>query len=44
MTEHHAGFYENYIKRLLDIICSLAALLLLSPVMLVTALLDTCKV
>ena len=34
---HKQGFYEKYIKRLLDIICSGAALIVLSPVMLVTA-------
>lgn len=43
MAEHRAGFYEKYIKRLMDIACSLAALVLLSPVMLVTALLVRIK-
>ena len=37
--EHRMGFYERYIKRLLDIVLSGGALLALSPVLLVTALL-----
>ena len=37
--EHRMGFYERYIKRLLDIVLSGSALLALSPVLLVTALL-----
>lgn len=41
--EHKAGFYEKYIKRLLDILLSAVALLLLSPVMLVTAVLVRIK-
>ena len=39
MQGHKAGFYEKYIKRLLDILLSGVALVLLSPVMLVTAIL-----
>lgn len=35
--------YSKYIKRLLDIIISLAALIVLSPVLLVTAVLVRCK-
>lgn len=35
---HTPGIYEKYIKRLLDIVCSGLALLVLSPVMLATAL------
>lgn len=35
--KHKASFYEKYIKRLLDIILSAMALILLSPVLLVTA-------
>jgi len=35
---HKQGFYEKYIKRPLDIVCSAMALILLSPIMLVTAL------
>ena len=41
--EHCAGFYETYIKRLLDIILSGLALLILSPVILVVAILVRCK-
>lgn len=37
------GFYEKYIKRLLDIICSGMALIVLSPVILITALLVRVK-
>ena len=37
--EHRAGFYEKYIKRLLDFTLSLLALIVLSPVLLITALL-----
>ena len=36
---HHRGFYEIYIKRFLDVIFSAAALLLLSPVLLIVAIL-----
>ena len=34
---HKAGFYEKYIKRLLDIVLSGCALIVLSPLLLVTA-------
>ena len=37
--EHKASFYEMYIKRLLDVILSGGALIMLSPVLLVTAVL-----
>ena len=40
---HKAGFYEKYIKRLLDIILSGLALVVLSPVILVTAILVRIK-
>ena len=40
---HHAGFYEKYIKRLLDVVLSGLALILLSPVLLITAILVRCK-
>ena len=40
--EHH-GIYEIYIKRPLDVICALSALFLLSPVMLVVAVLVKIK-
>ena len=36
---HKQGFYERYIKRPQDFLCASAALVLLSPVMAVTALL-----
>ena len=41
--KHKAGFYEKYIKRLLDILLSGTALIVLSPVMLVTAILIRIK-
>lgn len=37
------GIYEKYIKRLLDFFCSLLALIVLSPVLLITALLVKIK-
>lgn len=40
---HKAGFYETYIKRLLDLILSGLALIVLSPLLLVTALLVRVK-
>lgn len=36
---HKKGFYEKYVKRPQDFICALCALIILSPVMLITALL-----
>lgn len=41
--QHRAGFYEKYIKRLLDIVLSSAALVILSPVLLITAVLVRIK-
>lgn len=41
--EHNPGFYERYGKRLLDFILSLLALVALSPVLLITALLVRVK-
>ena len=41
--QHMARFYEKYIKRLLDIVLSGAALLILSPVLLITAVLVRIK-
>ena len=41
--KHTASFYEKYIKRLLDILLSGCALIILSPVLLVTALLVRTK-
>ncbi len=40
---HKATFYEKYIKRLLDIVLSGGALIVLSPVLLVTAILVRTK-
>ena len=40
---HKRGIYEKYIKRPLDFTCALAALIVLSPVMLVTAVLVRVK-
>lgn len=42
-TKHRRGIYERYIKRLLDIICSLTAIILFSPVMFVVAILVRIK-
>ncbi len=41
--KHRAGFYEKYIKRLLDLLLSGLALLLLSPLLLLTAALVRVK-
>ena len=41
--EHKVGFYEKYIKGLLDFTLSILALIILSPVLLVTALLVRIK-
>ncbi len=41
--EHKAGIYEKYIKRLLDVVLSLLAIIVISPVMLITALLVRIK-
>ena len=43
MQKHKAGFYEKYVKRLIDFLLSLIAVIILSPVMLVTALLVRIK-
>ena len=40
---HRASFYEKYVKRVLDIVLSLSAIIVLSPVMLITALLVRVK-
>ena len=37
-TKHKASFYEKYVKRILDIICSAGAIIILSPIMGITAL------
>lgn len=41
--KHKASFYEKYIKRLMDIVLSGGALIVLSPVLLVTAILVRIK-
>ena len=41
--QHKAGFYEKYIKRLLDIVLSGCAFIILSPLLLVTAILVRVK-
>lgn len=43
MNSHKKGFYEKYIKRPQDFLCALLALLVLSPVMLITAVLVRTK-
>jgi lipopolysaccharide/colanic/teichoic acid biosynthesis glycosyltransferase len=43
MEIHKKGFYEKYIKRLLDVMLSSCAVVVLSPVMLVTAVLVRIK-
>lgn len=42
-TFHRQGFYEKYVKRLQDFFCSLMAIIVLFPVMAVTALLVRIK-
>lgn len=41
--QHKAGFYEKFVKRFLDMVLSGMALLMLSPVLLVTAILVRVK-
>lgn len=43
MTGHKMGFYERFIKRPQDFLCALAAIIVLSPVMLITAILVRTK-
>jgi lipopolysaccharide/colanic/teichoic acid biosynthesis glycosyltransferase len=43
MSEHKKGFYEKHIKRSQDFICALLAIVVLSPVLLVVALLVKIK-
>ena len=43
MQKHRAGFYEKYIKRILDFLLALVAIIILSPVILITALLVRVK-
>lgn len=40
---HKRGFYEKYIKRLIDIVLSGCALVVLSPILLIVALLVRTK-
>ncbi len=42
-TLHKQGFYEKYVKRPQDFLCAFIAIIILSPVMLVTALLVKIK-
>ena len=41
--KHKAGIYERFIKRPQDFLCALCALIVLSPVMLITAILVRIK-
>lgn len=43
MAGHKKGFYERFIKRPQDFLCALAAIIVLSPVMLITAILVRTK-
>lgn len=43
MSGHKKGFYEKFIKRPQDFLCALAAVIVLSPVMLITAILVRTK-
>ena len=43
MTGHEKGFYEKFIKRPQDFLCALVAILVFSPVMLITAILVRTK-
>ena len=43
MTGHKKGIYEKFIKRPQDFLCALAAIIVLSPVMLITAILVRTK-
>lgn len=43
MSGHKKGFYEKFIKRPQDFLCALAAIIVLSPVMLTTAILVRTK-
>lgn len=41
--ERKKGIYEKYIKRLIDIVCSLAAIIVLSPVLLILTIVGAIK-
>ena len=43
MSSHKKGFYERFIKRPQDFLCALLAIIVLSPVMLITAVLVRTK-
>ena len=43
MSGHKKGFYEKFIKRPQDFLCALAGIVVLSPVMLITAVLVRAK-
>ena len=43
IMERKKGIYEKYIKRLIDIVCSLSALIVLSPVLLILTIVGAIK-
>lgn len=43
MSGHEKGFYERFVKRPQDFLCALVAIIVLSPIMLVTAVLVRVK-
>ena len=43
MSGHKKGFYEKFVKRPQDFLCALAAIIVLSPVILITAILVRTK-
>lgn len=43
MTGHKKGFYEKFVKRPQDFLCALVAVIVLSPIMLITAILVRIK-
>ena len=43
MSSHKKGFYEKFVKRPQDFLCALLAIIVLSPVMLITAVLVRTK-
>lgn len=44
MSGHKKGFYEKFVKRPQDFLCALLAIIILSPVMLITAVLVRIKI
>ena len=43
MNHKHCGFYERFVKRPLDFFCALVAIIVLSPILVVTAILVRIK-